>query len=175
TFSNILFSADYEFDSSDDQSCSDEDVPEKKISNPLFEEEVIPIKIDQHHDNAESNHDYSLIISSKIDSFLDEFAGELTILKSIPTRIDETDYYSKEDIRLTERLLYDNSSPRLPKEFVFENSDADIESFSHSPIPNEDSDTHMEEIDLTFTPDDPMPPGIEEDDDDSERDILILE
>nr|GEU50801.1 hypothetical protein [Tanacetum cinerariifolium] len=33
----------------------------------------------------------------------------------------------------------------------------------------------MEEIDLTFTPDDPMPPGIEEDDYDSERDILILE
>nr|GFC44869.1 hypothetical protein [Tanacetum cinerariifolium] len=30
----------------------------------------------------------------------------------------------------------------------------------------------MEEIDLTFTPDDPMPPSIEEDDDDS-RDILI--
>nr|GEY37387.1 hypothetical protein [Tanacetum cinerariifolium] len=32
----------------------------------------------------------------------------------------------------------------------------------------------MEEIDLTFTPDDPMPPSIEEDDDDS-RDILIRE
>nr|GFA89137.1 hypothetical protein [Tanacetum cinerariifolium] len=33
----------------------------------------------------------------------------------------------------------------------------------------------MEEIDLSFTPDDPMPSGIEEDDDDSERDILIRE
>nr|GFA99843.1 hypothetical protein [Tanacetum cinerariifolium] len=33
----------------------------------------------------------------------------------------------------------------------------------------------MEEIDLFFTLDDPMPPGIDEDDDDSERDILILE
>nr|GEZ08783.1 hypothetical protein [Tanacetum cinerariifolium] len=32
----------------------------------------------------------------------------------------------------------------------------------------------MEEIDLTFTPDDPMPPSIKEDDDDS-RDILIRE
>nr|GEW64147.1 hypothetical protein [Tanacetum cinerariifolium] len=32
----------------------------------------------------------------------------------------------------------------------------------------------MEEIDLTFTPDDPMPPSIEENDDDS-RDILIRE
>nr|GEY94154.1 hypothetical protein [Tanacetum cinerariifolium] len=33
----------------------------------------------------------------------------------------------------------------------------------------------MEEIDLYFNPDDPMPPGIEEDDEDSERDIPILE
>nr|GEX35129.1 hypothetical protein [Tanacetum cinerariifolium] len=32
----------------------------------------------------------------------------------------------------------------------------------------------MEEIDLSFTPDYPMPPGIEEDDYDSEREILIL-
>nr|GFD20178.1 hypothetical protein [Tanacetum cinerariifolium] len=38
-----------------------------------------------------------------------------------------------------------------------------------------DSDSRMEEIDLTFTLDDPMPPSIEEDDDDSERDIVILE
>nr|GEX24989.1 reverse transcriptase domain-containing protein [Tanacetum cinerariifolium] len=38
-----------------------------------------------------------------------------------------------------------------------------------------DSDPLMEEIDLYFNPDDPMPPGIEEDDDDSERDIPILE
>nr|GEY04704.1 hypothetical protein [Tanacetum cinerariifolium] len=35
--------------------------------------------------------------------------------------------------------------------------------------------TLIEEIDLSFTPDYPMPPGIKEDDYDSERDILILE
>nr|GFC39989.1 hypothetical protein [Tanacetum cinerariifolium] len=64
------------------------------------------------------------------------------------------------------RLLYDNSSPCPPEEFVSENSNADIESFSPSPI--------MEEIDLTFTQDDPMPPSIKEDDDDS-RGILIRE
>nr|GFC26247.1 hypothetical protein [Tanacetum cinerariifolium] len=50
-----------------------------------------------------------------------------------------------------------------------------IQSFSPSPIPNEDSDSFMEEIDLSFYPDGPMSPDIEEDDDDSERDILILE
>nr|GFA03316.1 hypothetical protein [Tanacetum cinerariifolium] len=67
TFSNVLFDAEYEFDSSDDQSLYDEDIPEKIFLNPLFKEEIIPIKIDQQHDNAESTHDFSLIISSKID------------------------------------------------------------------------------------------------------------
>nr|GEZ11324.1 hypothetical protein [Tanacetum cinerariifolium] len=120
---------------------------------------------------------YSSIISSslKIDSLLDEFAGELTLLKSISPRIAETNCYHEEDTRFTERLLYNNSSPHPPKEFLSENSDADIESFSPSSIPNEDSDSFMEEIDLSFNPDDPMPPGIEEDDDDSERDMLIHE
>nr|GEX28921.1 hypothetical protein [Tanacetum cinerariifolium] len=183
TFSNVLFDADYEFDSSDDQSLSDEDISEKIFSNPLFEEEIISMKIDQHHFNAESdliesmlNHDSSIIpSSSKIDSLLDEFAGELTLLKSIPPGIDKTDFYHENEIRLTKRFLYDNSSPRPPEEFVSENSNADIESFSPSPIPVEDSDSFMKEVDLTFTLDDPMPSGIKKDDDDSERDILIRE
>nr|GFA15526.1 hypothetical protein [Tanacetum cinerariifolium] len=130
-----------------EESCSDEDVPEKIFSTPLFDEEIIPMKIDQHHDNVESDlmeslrtHDSSLIISFKIDSLLDEFAGELTLLKSIPSEIDETGCDFEEDIRLIEKLF----------------------------------DSLMEEIDLTFTPDYPMPPGIEDDDYDSEMDILIL-
>nr|GEZ47950.1 hypothetical protein [Tanacetum cinerariifolium] len=141
TFSNVLFDVEYEFQSSDNPSCSDEDVPEKIFSNPLFDEEIISMKIDPHHFNAESdliesmlNHDSLIISSSNIDSLLDEFI-----------------------------------------EFVSKNSNADTESFSPSPIPVEDSDSFMEEIDLSFTPDDLMPPGIEENDDDSKRDILILE
>nr|GFC42950.1 hypothetical protein [Tanacetum cinerariifolium] len=129
------------------ESCSDEDVLEKIVSKPLCEEEIIPMKIDQHPDNAESDlmesmrtHDSSLPISSKIDSLLDEFVGELTLLKSIPPGIDETDYDFEEDIRLIEKLLYDNSSPRPPKEFVSANSDAKIKSFSPSPILVKDSD-----------------------------------
>nr|GEX10720.1 hypothetical protein [Tanacetum cinerariifolium] len=98
--------------------------------------------------------------------------GELTLLKSIPPGIDETDYHPENEIRLSQRLLYDNSSPRPPEEFVSENSNTDVESFSPFPIHIEDSNSFMEEIDLTFTPDDPMPPSIKEDDDDS-RDILI--
>nr|GFA46205.1 hypothetical protein [Tanacetum cinerariifolium] len=58
---------------------------------------------------------------------------------------------------------------------VYDNSDADIESFSLSPILVEDSNSHMEEIDLPFTPDDLMPPGVKDDVYDSGRDIPILE
>nr|GEX21757.1 RNA-directed DNA polymerase, eukaryota [Tanacetum cinerariifolium] len=101
-------------------------------------------------------------------------SGLVIFLKSIPPGINETDCDPEEDIHLVERLLYDNSSPRPPKEFVSENSNAEIESFSQSPIPIKDSNSFMEEIDLSFNLDDPMPPGIEEDDYDSERDILIL-
>nr|GFB97082.1 hypothetical protein [Tanacetum cinerariifolium] len=39
----------------DDQSFSDEDVSEKIFSKPLFEEEIIPMTIDPHPDNAESD------------------------------------------------------------------------------------------------------------------------
>nr|GEZ95170.1 hypothetical protein [Tanacetum cinerariifolium] len=140
------------------------------------------MKIDQHLFNAESdiiesmpNHDSSITISSKIDSLFDEFVGELTLLKSIPPGIDETDCHPEKETRFSKRLLYDNSSPRPPKEIVSDNSNADIESFSPSPIPNDDSGSHMEEIDLPFTSDDPMPPGIEDDDYDSGKDIPILE
>nr|GFD16752.1 hypothetical protein [Tanacetum cinerariifolium] len=80
-----------------------------------------------------------------------------------PDGIDETDYDPEEEIRLIKRFLYDNSSPCPPKEFISKNSNAAIESFSPSPIPIEDSDSLMEEINLSFTPDDPMPSGIEED------------
>nr|GEZ02062.1 hypothetical protein [Tanacetum cinerariifolium] len=167
------------FSSSDNESFSNEDI----YSNPLFDEEILSIKKDPHHFNVESdliesllNHDSSIISSSlKIDSLLDEFAGELILLKSILPRIDETDCDPEEEIRLIEKLLYDNSSPRPPEEFISKNSDAAIESFSPFPISVKDSDSLIEEIDLTLTLDASMPPGIEEDDYDSENDILILE
>ncbi|GKF09483.1 hypothetical protein Tco_0043707, partial [Tanacetum coccineum] len=72
------------------------------------------------------------------------------------------------------------SSPKIDylleefSEFNSENSDAIIKSFSPSPIPVEDSDSLIEEIDLFLTLDDSMPPGIENDDYDSEWDILFL-
>nr|GEY52262.1 hypothetical protein [Tanacetum cinerariifolium] len=166
TFLKVLIDAEYESDSSDDQSCFDEDVLEKIISKPLSEEEIIPLK-------SLHTYDSSFPISSKIDSLLEEFAGELTLLKSIPSGIDEIDCDFEEDIRLIEKLLYDNSSPRPPEEFVSANSDAKVKSFSPPPILIKDSDFLMEEIDLFCTPDYPMPPGIVDENYDSEREILI--
>nr|GFB59731.1 hypothetical protein [Tanacetum cinerariifolium] len=101
------------------------------------------------------NNDSSIIIPSKIDSLFDEFAGELTLLKSIPSGIDEIDCHPEEETHFTKRLLYDNSYPRPPKEFISDNSNADIKSFSPSPIPIKDSDSHMEEIDLSLNPVEP--------------------
>nr|GFA63919.1 hypothetical protein [Tanacetum cinerariifolium] len=159
TFSNVLFDAEYGSDSSDDQPCSDEDVLEKIVSKPLIEEKIIPMKIDLHPDNAVSDlmeflrtHDSSLSISSKIDSLLDEFVGELALLKSISPGIDETDCDFEEDIRLIEKLLYDNSSPRPPKEFVSANSDAESESFSPSPILDDGYDSERDILILKDLP-----------------------
>nr|GEV26955.1 hypothetical protein [Tanacetum cinerariifolium] len=149
------------------ESCSDKDLIEKIVSKPMCEEELIPMK-------SLRTHDSSLPISSKIDSLIEEFAGELTLLKSIPLRIDETDCDFEEDIRLIKKLLYDNSFSRPPEEFVPANPDVAIESFSPSPILVKDSNFLMEEIDLFCTPDYPMPPSIEDKDYDSEKDILIL-
>nr|GEZ42273.1 hypothetical protein [Tanacetum cinerariifolium] len=140
-------------DSSDDQSLSVEDVREKIYSNPLFDEEIIPMEIDQHSLNAESdliesmtNHDSLITISLKIDSLFDEFASELTLLKSLLIKlivIQRKKFVLPRDCCTTTHLL--------------------------------DSDSLMEEIDLFLNPNDPIPPGIEEDDDDSERDVPILE
>nr|GEY44983.1 hypothetical protein [Tanacetum cinerariifolium] len=132
TFSNVLFDAEYESDSNDDQSCSDEDVLEKIISKPLFEEEIIPMKIDLYPDNVESDlleslrtHDSSLLISSKIDSLLDEFVGELTLLKSISLGIDETDKTVKKLKRNLKKLLLSSACRLafilLQKPFVLDN------------------------------------------------------
>nr|GEV21703.1 hypothetical protein [Tanacetum cinerariifolium] len=126
TFSNLLFDVDDDFS-----------------SNP-------------HHFNTESdliesllNHDSLIIYSSlKIDSLLDEFAGELILLKTIPPGIDETDCDPEKEIRLIEKLLYDNSSPRPPEEFISENSDVAIELSLHLLSPLRINDDYDPEVDM---------------------------
>nr|GFC14597.1 hypothetical protein [Tanacetum cinerariifolium] len=162
----------------DDESFSDEDVPKEIYSNPLFDEEIISIKIYPHHFNAESdlieyflNQDSSIISSPKFDSLLEEFSDELAHIDLIPAGINEADFDPDKEIRLVKKLLYDNSSPRPPKF----NSDAIIESFSPSHIPVEGGDSLMEEIDIFLAPDDSIPPGIKNDDYNFEGDIIFLE
>nr|GEU58642.1 hypothetical protein [Tanacetum cinerariifolium] len=130
TFLNILFDADYDFYSDDNQSFSDEDIPKEIYSNPLFDEEIISMKIDPHHFNAESdliesllNHDSSIISSSsKIDSLFDEFAEEIDLFFTpdgpMSPSIDEDDYDSERDILILEELL-DNNSLSFPKNESF--------------------------------------------------------
>ncbi|GJY77343.1 ribonuclease H-like domain-containing protein [Tanacetum coccineum] len=117
----------------------------------------------------------STVSHPKIDYLLEEFYGELTHINLIPPGIKEADFDPEEEICLIKELLYDNSTPRPPKESNSEISDATIESFSPSPIPVEDSDSLMEEIDLFLNSDDSIPPGIENEDYDSQGDILYLE
>nr|GEV08703.1 hypothetical protein [Tanacetum cinerariifolium] len=66
TFSNPLFNSNDDFTSSDDESLSDEDVPEENVkiySNPLFDDDVNPL-FDEVLENIESKDSY--------DSNLDE-------------------------------------------------------------------------------------------------------
>ncbi|GJW09606.1 hypothetical protein Tco_1575433, partial [Tanacetum coccineum] len=164
----------------------------KIFSNHLFDldEEITSTKVDQIDDevlesitsippgidsfDAESdliesllNRDTLFDSSSKIDFLLDEFAGELTLPHSIPPGIDDINLDPEGDTLFLESLLYDNSSPRPPEEF---NSENPTESFSPSPIPVEDSDSLMEEIDIFLDGDDSIPPGIKSDDFDLEDD-----
>nr|GEV43594.1 hypothetical protein [Tanacetum cinerariifolium] len=182
TFSNPLFDSYDDSTSTDDESFSVEDVLKENFkiySNPLFDEEIISTKIDPHHFNAESdliesllNRDTSIVSSPKFDSLLEEFSGELAHINLISPKINEANFDPEEEIHFVKKLLFDNSSPRPPEELNSENFDAVIESFSPSPIPVEGSNSHMEEIDIFLAPDDSIPPGIKNDDYDSEGDIL---
>nr|GEV11605.1 hypothetical protein [Tanacetum cinerariifolium] len=181
-FSNPLFDCNNDFTSSDDKSLSNEDLL-MIYSNSLFDDEkIIYTKIDPHYINAESNLLESLLnrdtlieSSLKFDYLLVELSGELAHIDLIPPGINEADFDLEEEIRFVESLLYVNSSPQSPKELNAEIADTILESLSPSPILVEDSDSLMEEIDLFLDTDDLMPPGIENDNYDSEGDIYFLE
>nr|GEX59571.1 hypothetical protein [Tanacetum cinerariifolium] len=72
---------------------------------------------DKNHFDAESDliesfltRDTLIVYSSKIDSLLEEFVGELAHIDPIPLRIDETDSDPKDGIHFIEQLLYDDTS-----------------------------------------------------------------
>ncbi|GJV31013.1 hypothetical protein Tco_1391413 [Tanacetum coccineum] len=127
------------------------------------------IMVDKHLNTIlemESDEFIKSSVENLIDSLLDEFSGELI---TIPPRIVRE---HKEYISMMERLLYDNSSPRLSKDF-HANPNTIIESLPTFPILIKDSNSLREEIDIFPGPDDSIPPGIESDDYDSEEDIPV--
>nr|GEU50536.1 hypothetical protein [Tanacetum cinerariifolium] len=196
TISNPLFN---DSTTSDDESSHKEVIHEmsfKTYSNPLFdlEEEIISSEFNPiHNEDLDStpkndrfdtksylleallNCDTLMASSPKFDSLLEEFSGELAHTDLIPPGINEANCDHEEDIHLVERLLYDNSSPRPPKDFNSKNSNVIIKSFSPHPILVEDSDPFMEEIDLFLAFDGSIPLGIDSDYSDFEGDNLFLE
>ncbi|GJZ46644.1 hypothetical protein Tco_0594240 [Tanacetum coccineum] len=188
TYSNPLFD---DSTSSNDESSLEEEIHEMSFmnySNPLFDldEEIISSEFNpidnedpdstQKNDRFDTesyllesllNRDTFMTFSPKIDSLLEEFADELALLKPISPEIEDSN--PEGDIRLVERLLYDNSTPRLLEDF-HANPKTIIESLPTFPIPVEDSDSLRDEIDIFPGSDDSIPPGIESDDFDSEDD-----
>nr|GEX02640.1 hypothetical protein [Tanacetum cinerariifolium] len=72
---------------------------------------------DKNHFDADSDlikslltRDTLIVYSLKIDSLLEEFAGELVHIDPILSGIDETNSDPKDDIRFIEQLLYDDTS-----------------------------------------------------------------
>nr|GEW85005.1 hypothetical protein [Tanacetum cinerariifolium] len=137
TFSNPLFKDNDDITSSDDESLPDEDVSAEEFkvdSNPLFDEDEISYdKLDPHCFNVESdfvecllNRDTFIDSSSKFD-----FSGELA---HVNPEITKSKFDFEEEIRLIENLLYDNSSPRQPKELNAEIADTIVESIPSLPI-----------------------------------------
>ncbi|GKE15899.1 hypothetical protein Tco_1423476 [Tanacetum coccineum] len=110
--------------------------------------------------------------ANSIIFLIEEFIGELAPIDPIPPGIIEANFDLKEDILLIEKLLNDDSSL---EELNSEIPNDIIESFSLSPIPVEDNDSLMEEINIFLPPDESIPPGVENDDYHSEGDVLLLE
>nr|GEU62466.1 hypothetical protein [Tanacetum cinerariifolium] len=116
------------------------------FSNPLFDcNDVFTSSDDKSLSNEDVPMENFKIYSNPL--FDDE--------EIISTKIEEADFDLEEEICLVENLLYDNSSPRPSKELNAKIADT--------------------EIDLFLATDDLMPPGIENDNYDSEGDIYFLE
>nr|GFA72304.1 hypothetical protein [Tanacetum cinerariifolium] len=174
TFSNPIFDND-NLDFNDDESLPDEDVPAEEFkiySNPLFDEdEINSDKLDPHCFNVESDFVESLLNRNTLTNFSSkfDFSGELA---HVHPEIPKSDFDFEEEIHFIENLLYDNSSPRPPKEFNAEIADTIIESIPSLPILVQDGNSQREEIDIVTETDDVLPPSVENDDDSSNDHLL---
>nr|GFD17410.1 hypothetical protein [Tanacetum cinerariifolium] len=108
------------------------------------------------------------------DTFIDssskfDFSGELA---HVNPEIPKSDFDFKEEIRIIESLLYDNSFPRPLKELNAEIADTIVESIPSLPIPVQNGDSQREEIDVVTSTDDVLPSSVENDDDLSNDSLL---
>nr|GEZ49177.1 putative reverse transcriptase domain-containing protein [Tanacetum cinerariifolium] len=174
TFSNPLFKDNDNFNSSDDESLPDEDVPAEEFkiysNSPFDEDEINSDKLDPHCFNVESdfveyllNRDTFINFSSKF-----YFSGELAHIKP---EIPKSDFDFEEEIRLIENLLYDNSFPRPLEELNAKIADTIIE-YIPIAISVQDGNSQYEEIDIVTETYDVLPPSNENDDDLSNDSLL---
>nr|GEY53448.1 hypothetical protein [Tanacetum cinerariifolium] len=88
---------------------------------------LIPITPSEPIDSLSVGDEHlDTILATESDEFIKSCVENLVL----NPRIDKTDCHPENEIRLSYRLLYDNSSPRPPKEFNSENSNAEIESLN---------------------------------------------
>nr|GEX56629.1 hypothetical protein [Tanacetum cinerariifolium] len=134
--------------------------------------EINSDKLDPHCFNVESdfvesflNRDTFIDSSSKFD-----FSG---VLAHVNPKIKESDFDFKEEIRLIESLLCDNSFLRPSEELNAEIADTIVESIPLLPIPS--NDPLLEESDSFLASDNSIPPGIESVANDLEGDVSFLE
>nr|GEU90607.1 hypothetical protein [Tanacetum cinerariifolium] len=130
------------------------------ISNPLFDNDKINYdELNSHVEfnsvESTSNHD-----TVKFD-YLDKFYGPL-----IPIHIVEEERIRREHSDYINRMEMLFTINPLPHPSTYANTN--VESFTSSPIPIQESDLQKEEINVVSVTDDVLPPGIDNDDSDEE-------
>nr|GFA20013.1 hypothetical protein [Tanacetum cinerariifolium] len=113
TFSNPLFKVNDNFDSSDDESFPDEDVPAEEFkiySNPLcVKDKINSDKLDPHCFNDGNSQQEEIDIVTKTDDVLPPKAYLFLFDNSIPPGIENVADDPEEDICFLEELLIDDS------------------------------------------------------------------
>ncbi|GJS41818.1 hypothetical protein Tco_0566861 [Tanacetum coccineum] len=112
-------------------------IPEKESDEFIKSsvENLIPI--------PRESEDTSGSDSESFDYLLEEFSGELAHIDPIPLGIEKADFDLEEEIRFVENLLYDNSSPRPPKELNLEIPDTILSPLTPTLILVRNSDSLM--------------------------------
>nr|GFC09799.1 hypothetical protein [Tanacetum cinerariifolium] len=114
--------------------------------------------VESNSDESTSNHD--IVKFDYLDEFYKPFIP-IHILEEKRIRREHADYINR-----MEMLFTINPCPHPT------NDNKNIESFSSSPIPIQESDPHQEEIDVVSITNDVLPPSVENNDSDEEVDAV---